>query len=330
MKDENEEFLDLLSDEPYQPAWPKGKTSSEAAAPVSESLPTYTSGNTCQWSILGDDRFRATGATTPKLPPGLYRIDEDQWGIYFSLTKPAIDTLIRLPDSAGDRVIAGIQAFWRSKEKFQTRGHVFKRGVLLWGPPGGGKTATVNLLSADLIKSGGMVLWIQSPTQAIQALTALRRIEPDRAIIAILEDLDELASRWSEHEILSLLDGENQVDNVVFVATTNYPERLDGRMINRPSRFDEIIKIGMPTPEARSVYIRSRLNENEMSEAVLRQWTEDTSEFSIAHLKEMIVAVYCLDRDYADTLKRLRAMIRRRPTSVRDGREMGLLAAVGE
>lgn len=225
---------------------------------------------------------------------------------------------------------AGIQSFWASKAKFQSRGHVFKRGVLLWGPPGGGKTATVNLLSADLIASGGMVLWIQSPPLAIQALTALRRIEPERPIIGILEDLDELASRWSEHEILSLLDGENQVDNVVFIATTNYPERLDERMINRPSRFDEVIKIGMPTAEARAVYIRSRLNEAELSEIELHRWTNDTHEFSVAHIKELIVAVYCLGRGYDETLKRLHAMARRKPTSVRDGREIGLMAATGD
>jgi len=279
---------------------------------------------------MGDDRFRPTSRTRANLPPGLYRIDEDQHGVFFALTHPAVDSLIRLPDSASDKVIAGIKAFWEAKARFQKRGHVYKRGVLLWGPPGGGKTATVNQMSVDLIESGGMVVWIQAPALAISGLAALRRIEPDRPIIGILEDLDELASRWSEHEILSLLDGENQVENVVFVATTNYPERLDGRMINRPSRFDEVIKIGMPSANARAVYIRSRLSETELPDGELARWVAATKEFSIAHIKELIVAVYCLDRGFDETLKRLQVMALRRPTSVNDGREIGMTARTGD
>lgn len=320
MSDDIQEFIETVGTARIRDLKQRG---AEAAA-VPQTTSRANPGDTSQWSILGDDRFRPTGATCFSLPPGLYKISTDDWGIYFTMAHPATDSLVRLPDSAGEKVIAGIDSFWQSKSKFQARGHVFKRGILLWGPPGGGKTATVNQISADLIEHGGMVLWIQNPDFASVALMSLRRIEPERPIICILEDLDELASRHSEHEILSLLDGENQVDNVVFVATTNYPELLDPRMINRPSRFDEVIKIGMPTAEARTVYIRSRLPEQELDSDALGEWVKDTDNFSIAHIKELIIAVYCLGRGYPETLARLRAMMRGKPTSDRSGRIAGM------
>lgn len=153
----------------------------------------------------------------------------------------------------------------------------------------------------------------------------MRRIEPERPLICVLEDINEMVDQYGEHALLALLDGETQIDNVVFVATTNYPERLDQRLVNRPSRFDEIIKIGMPSAEARSVYFRARLNKMELSDGKLAEWVKDTEGLSIAHLKEIVVAVYCLGREYAETLKRLKSM--RNGLRSSSAREIGIKAA---
>jgi hypothetical protein len=88
----------------------------------------------------------------------------------------------------------------------------------------------------------------RSPRKCLQML---RAVEPERQVVGILEDVDALIERYGESEYLSLLDGEAQVDNVVYVATTNYPERLDARIVDRPSRFDTIRYIGMPSAGAR-------------------------------------------------------------------------------
>jgi hypothetical protein len=87
--------------------------------------------------------------------------------------------------------------------------------------------------------------------------------------------------------------------------TTNYPERLGARIVNRPSRFDERIKIGMPSPEARFVYLRKAVGE---SDVPLEKWVNDTENLSIAHLRELVVAILCLEQDYDTVLARLKAM----------------------
>jgi SpoVK/Ycf46/Vps4 family AAA+-type ATPase len=121
----------------------------------------------------------------------------------------------------------------------------------------------------------------------------------------VLEDLDAIVERCGESELLSLLDGEGQIDNVVFIATTNYPERLDPRIVNRPSRFDRVVKIGMPTKAARKMYIASRLGDDF---ADLELWSAETKDLSIAHIKEIIVSVHCLGLTFEDTLARVKLM----------------------
>jgi SpoVK/Ycf46/Vps4 family AAA+-type ATPase len=80
--------------------------------------------------------------------------------------------------------------------------------------------------------------------------------------------------------------------------------------MNRPSRFDEIIKIGMPSAAARKVFIQAkvpRLNDAE-AEAELTQWVKGTEELSVAHIREVIISVECLGNELDRTIKRLRKM----------------------
>lgn len=260
-----------------------------------------------QWAVLPNDVFTAIGATVTHLPPAIYTLSVDGGVIFFNKTKVLTDNLIELDDSAAVRVIAGIEKFWESKAQFDRFGILFKRGLLMWGPAGSGKTATVNMLMNDLVKRGGMVVIVRSPGLAVHGLHELRRIEPNRPIIVVLEDIEEMISNHGEHELLSLLDGEHQVSNVVVLATTNYPERLGERIINRPSRFDEVILVDMPTAKARYRYLKHVL-ENTVPEEELQQWVVATDKLSIAHLRELIVATQCLGRPYAEVVDRLKRM----------------------
>lgn len=265
------------------------------------------------WAVYGN-AYTPCEKAIPKLIPGQYIIGyNDNRGLYFQKKEVTLDELIVLPDTVCEFILAHIQDFWNKETRYRELGFLWKRGVLLWGPPGSGKTSTIQLLSSMIVERGGIAVYISNPNLAAQGLELLRRIEPTRPIVAILEDLDAIIAnnRHIEADILSLIDGELQIDNIVFVATTNYPEELDKRITNRPSRFDIVREIGMPSKEAREMFLASR-NERlakPENETELKAWVGLTNGFSIAHLKEMIICVECYEQSYKDIAATLKRMI---------------------
>jgi SpoVK/Ycf46/Vps4 family AAA+-type ATPase len=103
-----------------------------------------------------------------------------------------------------------------------------------------------------------------------------------------------------------MLDGENQIENVVHIATTNYPYLLDRRFIDRPSRFDTIKKVGMPSAAARKIYFQHK--EPELDEEVIDRWVNNSNGYSIAHLREICVATQCLKQPEEHVFERLDKM----------------------
>jgi AAA+ superfamily predicted ATPase len=260
-----------------------------------------------QWVVRPNMTFSAASMTIDSLPPGVYDIEIDSdSNIQFVMKDIVTDDLIDLNDSNSLRVINGIKKFWTMKQRYDERGLIYKRGILLWGPPGSGKTATLTLLMRDLVENGGTVFIVKNPALIKMALKQFRSIEPDRPIIVVFEDIDEIIQKHGEHELLALLDGENQTENVVSIATTNYPEELGARIVNRPSRFDEVIKIDMPSIGMRREYLKHVVRPED--KFPIEQALKDTDRLSISHLKELVIAVTCLDQDYDEVVKRLQTM----------------------
>lgn len=267
-----------------------------------------------RWSAA-NGIFRGAAETYDTLPSALYRTGTDPYGNPILIQQSHdTDGLLELPDDASASILAEFDDFWERRESFTSRGFLHKRGFMLWGPPGSGKTSCVNLLIRRIIKDqGGIVLFLDVPNIAALCLRQVRLIEPERPIVAVMEDLDALIMRHGEHEYLSLLDGEAQVDRIAFLATTNYPEKLDRRFCDRPSRFDTIKYIGMPSYDARKTYLSNK--EPSLAGDELANWVELTDGFSLAHLKELIVSVKCLGQPLDVAIDRLESMRVSRPNS---------------
>lgn len=259
--------------------------------------------------------FYGVAETHDALPAGVYRCEmREMMGPVLVKQTIETDKLMELPDDAGKSILAEFKAFWEIEEKFRERGFLHKRGFMLWGPPGSGKTSTLQLMMKRMVdEQKGVVLFIDHPGAASSCLALARGIEPRRPVVAVLEDLDALVYRYGENEFLALLDGEAQVDSIIFVATTNYPERLDRRFVDRPSRFDTIREIGMPSAAARRVYLQTK--EPSLGGDELETWVLASEGFSIAHLKEMIIAVRCFGQPLEAVVERLEEMRVRRPSS---------------
>lgn len=270
--------------------------------------PKFT-GAKCQWSSGNGRVFVPCSKTIPKLRPGLYDVGiSPSIGVYFESVPLKTESLLRFPDAVTDTVLQEIEKFWDSREVFDRYGLTHRRGILLWGSPGGGKTCTSALVMEDVVKRGGIGIRFGHPNVFITGFQALREIQPETPVVVLMEDLDTILKDYSESTILNVLDGVERVDRACFIATTNYPELLGPRIVNRPSRFDRRYKIDVPSEQARAMYLESLVKKEDLGLVDIGRWARDTKGFSFAHLRELFVAVVILGDDYEKVLATLGKM----------------------
>ena len=174
-----------------------------------------------------------------------------------------------------------------------------------------------------LLNARGIVVKFDHPGLFSSGMRILREIQPDVPIVAVMEDIDSILEDYDESEILNILDGVHAVDKVVFLATTNYPSTLGERIINRPSRFDKRFYIGHPPEKIRKIYFENLIGEEKIKKLKidLDKWVKDTDQMSIAHLRELFVAVVVLGDDYDEAIDTLRTM--KEPVDDREYGKMG-------
>jgi transitional endoplasmic reticulum ATPase len=153
-----------------------------------------------------------------------------------------------------------------------THPEIFKRlnirphkGILFYGPPGTGKTLLARAVAHEsgahfIAVAGPEILnkyWGQSEARLRSIFAEARAKAP---AIILFDEIDSFASSrdmMSESfeatlvsQLLSLMDGMNDLGRVCVIATTNRPSALDPAL-RRPGRFDHEIEIGLPDAEAR-------------------------------------------------------------------------------
>lgn len=267
-----------------------------------------------QWASCGLNTFKPVSTTFPKLECGVYTVSINQYhGILFTQQTICIDDLLRFPDSVSEKILTEITTFWKKGDKFKEHGFLHRRGYLLHGPAGSGKTCLVQQIIADIVNNDGLVFLCNThPSVFNDGLSLFRKVESERPIVCLFEDIDAIIDEHGEDDILTLLDGENQIDRVLNIATTNYPEKLDRRLVARPRRFDRVIKIGMPNDAVRRVYFNKKLK---VSETELDKWVAATEGFSFAACAELVISVCCFEKPFDEAVKVLNEMMTNRVSS---------------
>jgi transitional endoplasmic reticulum ATPase len=195
-------------------------------------------------------------------------------------------------DDAKSQVQEAVEWPMNQPEKFERMGVTPPSGVLLYGPPGTGKTlmakAVANETDANFISVRGPQLlskWVGESEKAIrQTFRKARQVAPT---VIFFDELDSLApgrggdvgSNVSErvvNQLLTELDGLEDMEDVMVIGATNRPDMIDPALI-RSGRFDRLVMIGEPNTEGREQILKIHTDDTPLSPDVsLRELAEMT------------------------------------------------------
>ena len=223
---------------------------------------------------------------------GWWQKDED---LYADIRSARLEELV-LAGDLRERLCADFERWLGSRALYEEHGVAWKRGVLLLGPPGNGKSHCIKALVRHL---GLPCLYVRSfAARHATDHDTIRRIF-DRArdttpCLLVLEDLDALVTDRNRAVLLNELDGFASNAGLLTIATTNHPERLDPAILERPSRFDRKYTFELPGLSERARYLglrNARLGQAmRMTSAELDTLAERTHGFSFAYLQELVVS----------------------------------------
>jgi SpoVK/Ycf46/Vps4 family AAA+-type ATPase len=236
------------------------------------------------------------------LPSGAYKIFYLDWEIAIrKIPVLTTDKYVNLSYSTQD-LVRDINLFIKNINLYHDLGLRPRRGCLIYGPPGNGKTFQIIRAIKEAQDSFNSAIFFIGPEiTELGDLLAIRETLYGRNVIFVIEELTQL-TQGNTSELLNFLDGEFGWDNCYTIATTNYPEQLPANIIDRPGRFDLLIKFDNPDTKDRDTYLSALLGE-----PASRYIVENTEGLSIAYLKELVLRSRFYNKTLEETNKEMRA-----------------------
>ncbi len=176
--------------------------------------------------------------------------------VQFHDLPPVAREQIVLPEGVLQRVERETIGFSKHAERLKATGRHLKRGILLHGPPGTGKTMTAMYLAGQM-KERTTLLIVGRALGLIERSCAMARLlQPS---IVVIEDVDLVAEDRTSSacktpvlfELLNQMDGLADDTDVIFLLTTNRPDVLEPALASRPGRVDLALEIPLPDAQCR-------------------------------------------------------------------------------
>ncbi|MGY1842015.1 AAA family ATPase [Modestobacter sp. SYSU DS0875] len=191
----------------------------------------------------------------------------------------------------------------RHKTRLLAAGQHLKRGLLLYGPPGVGKTHTVRYLVGRLTDTTVVQLTGNALHLIAEACSVARALQP---AMVVVEDVDLIAEDRGLHpgqhpllfQLLNEMDGLAEDADVVFLLTTNRADLLEPALAARPGRVDQAVELTLPDRAARRALFDLYRGDLAMDTSGLDDVLARTEGVTASFLKELIrrAALFAADR----------------------------------
>lgn len=226
---------------------------------------------------------------------------------YISVQKKKVlkEQLVFDKDSELFNVLTDIKTFFEpeTKKLYEKMGILYKRGAILHGDPGNGKSAMLREIIRQVQNVTKVIISADVPNIPLVLDDLIDNLNGKPSII-IIEDIDTVIGPSNKSQFLNILDGVDIRSGAYLVATTNHLERIDPAFVNRPGRFDRDYKINNPSDTLRHYFFMSR-NVNELFKdykihsdstdngdlSVLELFVKHSEGLSMSNLKELMLAV---------------------------------------
>ena len=223
---------------------------------------------------------------------GCWRYNEE---LYEDIRNSTFENLV-LPPGLAETIRGDVRQWIESRALYEEHGIPWKRGLILVGPPGNGKThlikALVNEFELSALYVRGFSAEYKTDAQNISAV--FERARACAPAMLILEDVDTLVNPENRSHFLNELDGFAKNTGIFAVASANDPAKLDPALVHRPSRFDRRDRCDLPAAAERQRYLQfftSSLNPLlRLSDAEAEEIGAAAEGFSYAYLKELVLS----------------------------------------
>lgn len=253
----NKEFYELCSDTTYF-IKVKSKNYIKVESYKNKSEKTYYAEMRLRLIFYGNDRYKIREKF---LKDALKITDEKHIRVQFlNEFDVTCDTIphefgnIVLDESVKSRIISGLKSWNNSKDWYEQHQLVHKIGVFLHGKPGTGKSTIAKAISSMF---GNAPILTIDPLNIMNSINKILKMRKkyDGTIIVLIEDFDMFFKSREEidgieldierkkqkdtnqNAVFQLLDGIYSTENTIYIATTNYKDRIDSALI-RHGRFD--------------------------------------------------------------------------------------------
>lgn len=195
---------------------------------------------------------------------------------------------IFLPEDLKNNIKLTVEGFLKSKAIYEAKKIPWKRGIMLWGNPGNGKTSLIKTIISNYDFKPVTVLPSANDDSMREAFSYAQEQNP---ALLYFEDLDSLLQNINVSLFLNLLDGISTKNGVLIIATANSLDKFGSNIKDRPSRFDRKFEIPLPNESMSKTYIKkwfgTLLSAKETEKLSLFTCK---NKFSYAYIKELYIS----------------------------------------